>query len=117
MVNARPRASSPSFLESLPSTLAPIFEQAQHTTANHRKNIVSLRKIQEGCASITETTPKGIKLVGEKAFNGAFIGMVNGTLSVKKGVAVADRVVKFIASYIAYTTEQGEYYGHYEVAP
>lgn len=109
MVNARPRASSASYLESLPILLPPIFEQAQHTVANHRKNLVSLRKVQEECSTITEITPRGTKLVGEKAFNTAFIDMVNRILTVKKGVAVADRVVKFIASYVAYTTEQGEW--------
>jgi condensin complex subunit 3 len=34
--------------------------------------------------------------------------MVNRVLPIKKGVAVADRVVKFVASYVAYSTEQGE---------
>jgi hypothetical protein len=108
MVNARPRASSASYLETISTQLAPIFNQVQHTTANHRKNLVSLRKIQEQCSSITEPTPKGLKLIGEKAFNTELIGMVNRILSIKKGEAVADRVVKFVAGYVAYTTEQGE---------
>jgi condensin complex subunit 3 len=109
MVNARPRTSSASYLETIPSQLAPIFDQVQHTTANHRKNLVSLRKIQEQCSSVTEPTPKGLKLVGEKAFNTIFIEMVNRILGVKKGVSVADRVVKFVASYVAYATEQGKF--------
>jgi condensin complex subunit 3 len=107
MVNARPRASSASYLESLPSLLAPIFEQVQHTTANHRKNQVSLRNVQEQCSGITEASPKGLRLIGEKAFNSAFIDMVNRILPVKKAVPVADRVVKFVAGYVTYTTEQG----------
>lgn len=108
MVNARPRASSASYLQSLPFLLAPIFDQVQHTIANHRKNLVSLRNIQEQCSGITEATPKGLRLVGEKAFNSIFTDMVNRILGVKKGVPVADRVVKFVANYVAYTTEQGE---------
>jgi len=109
MVNARPRAVTASYLEdSLPTALPPIFEQCQSTTANHRKNIVALRKVQDTCATITERTPKGTKLVGEKAFNGLFIDMLNRVLGVKKGVSVADRVVKFVASYITYITELGE---------
>jgi condensin complex subunit 3 len=109
MVNtkSRGRALSTSFLDTLPSLVPPIFDQAQHTTANHRKNVVALRKIQESCASLVETTTKGTKLVGEKAFNGVFIDMVNRVLPVRKGVAVADRVVKFIATYVAYSTKQG----------
>ncbi len=109
MVAARPRAISASYLtDTLPISLPPIFDQAQHTTANHRKNIVALRKIQKACSTITERTSKGTKLVGEKAFNTAFIDMVNRVLPVKKGVAVADRIVKFFAHYVVYTTEQGE---------
>jgi condensin complex subunit 3 len=111
MVAASPGALSASYLtDILPSILPPIFEQVQHTTANHRKNIVALRKIHEACASIVEPSTKkggGIRVVGEKAFNALFIEMVNRVLPVKKGVAVADRVVKFVASYVAYSTEQG----------
>lgn len=104
-----PRRASVSYLtDTLPSAIAPIFDQAQNTTANHRKNIAQLRKIHETCADVTEETPKGIRLVGERAFNNAFVGMVNRVLPVKKGVAVADRIVKFVASYVAYTTENGE---------
>jgi condensin complex subunit 3 len=109
MVAARPRALSASYLtDTLPTLLPPIFEQVQHTTANHRKNLVALH---ESCATIVEPSTKkggGIKVVGEKAFNGLFIEMVNRVLPIKKGVAVADRVVKFVASYVAYSTEQGE---------
>lgn len=112
MVAAKNRQESASYLtETLPTSLPPIFDQAQHTTANHRKNIVALRKIQDTCSSITESSSKGTKLVGEKAFNGLFIEMVNRVLAVKKGVAVADRVVKFVASYVTYVTEQGELAG------
>lgn len=107
-----PRPQQGDYLtDALPSALPPIFDQAQNTTANHRKNIVQLRKIHETCANITEETPKGIRLIGERAFNNAFVGMVNRVLPVKKGVAVADRVVKFVASYVAYTTENGGFDG------
>jgi condensin complex subunit 3 len=108
MVNARPRASSASYLQSLPFLLGPIFDQVQNTVANHRKNLVSLRNIQEQCSGITEVGPRGVRAIGEKAFNAVFIDMVNRILPVKKGVAVADRAVKFVASYVAYTTEQGQ---------
>ncbi|WVN89766.1 uncharacterized protein L203_104996 [Cryptococcus depauperatus CBS 7841] len=109
MVNQKPSKrqilSEDYLTDTFPSLLPPIFEQVQQTTANHRKNIVHLRKIQDQCASFTEETPKGIKLIGEKAFNTLFIDMVNRILPVRKGVAVADRVVKFVASYVAYATE------------
>lgn len=114
---ARNRALSVSDLtDTLPTVLPPIFEQAQHTTANHRKNLVALRKIHDACAGITAPAPGNkangggaLRAVGEKAFNDLFVDMVNRVLQVKKGVAVADRVVKFVASYVAYTTEQGQF--------
>ena len=93
--------------DTLPTLIPPIFEQVQHTTANHRKNLVALRKIHETCANVTEQTPKGTKLSGEKQFNAVFTDMVNRVLGAKKGVAVADRVVKYVAAYVAYCTEQG----------
>lgn len=112
MVNARQQKSqplSPEYLtKTLPSLLPPIFDQAQQTTANHRKNIVYLRKIHEQCAAIVEEISNDrIKLTGEKAFNSLFFDMVNRVLTVKKGVAVADRIVKFVANYVSYCTETG----------
>ncbi|EAL23115.1 hypothetical protein CNBA6400 [Cryptococcus deneoformans B-3501A] len=109
MVNSRSQKSqplSPEYLtNTLPSLLPPIFDQAQQSTANHRKNIVYLRKIHEQCASIVEEmSDDRIKLTGEKAFNNIFFDMVNRVLTVKKGVAVADRVVKFVANYVSYCT-------------
>jgi condensin complex subunit 3 len=85
----------------------PIFAQAQHNISNHRKNVVALRKIQERCAAVTEQGPKGTMLLGEKGFNSKFIDCVDRVLAVKKGVAVADRVVGFVGKFAAYTSEQG----------
>lgn len=108
MAPRQARSATLSYLtDVLPTAVPPIFEQAQNTTANHRKNIVQLRKVQETCASITEKSEKGTRMVGERAFNNLFVDMVNRVLPVKKGVAVADRIVKFVANYVAYTTEQG----------
>ena len=96
-------------LETLPDIVAPIFQQAQFSLANHRKNVVALHKIHEQAAQVTETLAKGktIQLVGEAAFNKAFIGMLNRVLPVKKGVSQADKVVKFIATFVRYTSEKG----------
>jgi condensin complex subunit 3 len=106
-----PKTPPASFLtDQLPDLLPQIFQQSQLTLANHRKNIVSLRKLQQSCAQITTSSKDGksLKLVGEKAFNEQMINMVNRVLGIKKGVVQADRVVKFVASYVAYCTEQGE---------
>lgn len=104
-----PRRLSISFItDSLPLLVPPIFDQAQGSVANHRKNAGNLRKIQEQCASITEETDKGIRLIGERAFNSLFVDMVNRVLPIKKGVTVADRIVKFVATFVELTTAQGK---------
>jgi condensin complex subunit 3 len=104
----------PSSLEDLDpfiSVIPTIFGQAQSSISNHKKNIVALRKIQEKCSLVTMMHSDGhsVKIVGEKAFNNAFIDMVNRVLSVKKGVSVADRVIQFVGKFVAYTVEQGKW--------
>ncbi|KAI3620593.1 hypothetical protein CBS9595_002560 [Malassezia furfur] len=82
------------------------FQDAQHSVANHRKNAVGLYRLHAQCAQFTEQTPRGTRLVGEKAFNEGFFRCLNRVLDVKKGVAAADRVCKFVATYAAYAIEQ-----------
>ncbi|KAG8843652.1 hypothetical protein FRB96_003876 [Tulasnella sp. 330] len=95
-------------LASIEELIAPIFQQAQFTLANHRKNVVSLHKIHVEAAQITETLSKGrgIQLIGEAAFNKAFIGMINKALPVKRGVSQADKAIKFVAAFVRYATEK-----------
>lgn len=92
-------ASASSLVENLGKTLPPHFQQAQATLANHRKNIVSLHRLHASCATLTQDTPKGTKLVGEKAFNDVFLACLNRVLGIKRGVANADRAIKFVAGY------------------
>ncbi|KAH9991933.1 nuclear condensing complex subunit [Russula vinacea] len=91
-------------VESLASAIPKAFEQAQTSSANHQKNFISLHKIHIDAAAKTETIRggEGIKLVGERAFEDCFIDMVNRVLVVKKGISVADRIVKFVAGYIKF---------------
>jgi hypothetical protein len=105
---ARESVPLPDDLVNYLALIPPIFGQVQHNASNHRKNVVSLRKIQEKCAEITEQGPKGTMLVGEKGFNTKFMECLERVLPVKKGVAVADRVVAFVGKFVNYTTEQGE---------
>lgn len=97
-------------IEELPELIPPIFQQAQLSLANHRKNVVSLHKLHEQAAQITQTLGKGkgIQLTGEAAFSKAFISMVNRILPIKKGVSQADKSIKFVAAFVRYTSEKGE---------
>jgi condensin complex subunit 3 len=86
-----------------------IFDQAQNSTANHSKNCVAMFKLHSEAAKVTELVNggEGIKLIGERAFEDAFLDIVNRVLEVKKGEAVADRIVKFVATYVKTGKERG----------
>ena len=94
-------------LIALHESIPPHFQQAQHSPANHRKNIVSLHRIHAKVSSITEPASGGrLRPIGEKAFNEVFIGCLDRVLPIKKGVPNADRICKFVAGYVAYAQEQ-----------
>ena len=96
-------------LDSLATELPKIFEQVQLTSANHQKNLVALYKLQTEASKITETVQNGksIKLVGERAFEDTILTMLSRAMPVKKGAAVADRVVKFVGSFTKFINEKG----------
>lgn len=105
-------APRPTFdLETLATTVPAIFDQVQSSTATHKKNCVSLHKLQNASSTMVETVDrrkKGneIKLVGEKAFIDVFLDMMNRVVVIKKGVPTADRIVKFVGSYIQFINEK-----------
>src|ERR1700749_2195615 len=95
-------------LEDRLKTIPTIFDQVQNTTANHTKNYIALYKVHQEAAKVTESVNngEGIRLTGERAFEDAIIDIVNRVLAVKKGEAVADRVVKFIGGYLKFGNEK-----------
>ena len=107
-----PRSAPSLQLDKLGELMVPVFQQVQHNTANHKKNVINLHKLQQQAAKITEPSSKGTggkKLVGEKTFNDAFVDMIDRTLPIKKGVTVADRVVKFVGAFVKHINEKGAF--------
>jgi condensin complex subunit 3 len=102
-------AKSASVLDRLQELLAAIFDQAQLSLANHRKNCVALYKLHHQAGTITQLVKNDtvLKLVGERKFGDVFIGLVNRVLVVKKGPATADRIVRFVGSYVKFMNEKG----------
>jgi len=86
-----------------------IFQQAQASVASHKKNVVQLHKLHTQAAQDVESTPKGVRLVGEKSFNKAFEDAVYKVLPLKKGTTVADRIVKFVGLFVKFTVEKSVY--------
>ena len=105
--NMAPKSST--FLHDLPDKVATTFDQAQTSVASHRKNCVALYKLHVQAAGVTELVKSGkaTKLVGERAFGDAFIDMITRVLVIKKGPAAADRVVRFIGTYVKFMNEKG----------
>ncbi|KAF8906012.1 nuclear condensing complex subunit [Gymnopilus junonius] len=87
-----------------------IFDQAQISYANHRKNHVALFKLHTEYAAHKEFLNKGrsMKLTGERQFERLFHHLVLCVLPMKKGVVSADRIVKFIAGYIKFINEKAD---------
>ncbi|KAJ7193520.1 nuclear condensing complex subunit [Mycena pura] len=94
--------------DSLQTSLATIFDQAQTSLANHRKNCVALYKIhvKTGAAS-NKKSKKNAGLVDQSEFIAVFLDMVSRAIVVKKGPATVDRVIKFVAHYVRYVNEKG----------
>lgn len=104
----RPAAatSDEDVLESLHSTVASVFGQVQHSVAVHRKHQVSLNEVHKRCCEIVGQRPDGtLRLVGEKAFLETFLASLNRVLAIKRAEAVAERCIRFAASYTAYAQE------------
>ncbi|KAJ7765255.1 nuclear condensing complex subunit [Mycena metata] len=98
-----PRPESGS--EGLQASLAAIFDQAQTSLANHRKNCVALYKIHVK-ASVGDK--KSRKETPDQAdFIAAFLDMVSRVVGVKKGPATVDRIIKFVAQYVRFVNEKG----------
>ncbi|TFK73394.1 hypothetical protein BDN72DRAFT_761779 [Pluteus cervinus] len=97
-------------LDDLLSNVSSVFDQAQSSLANHRKNCVALCKLHHQASKVKQKVKNGtaVKLVGEKAFGDAFIDMLNRVLVVKKGPPTADRIVKFIGSYVKFLNDKGQ---------
>lgn len=99
-------------LENLQATTSTVFNQAQLSIANHRKNCVALYKVHLQAGYITKSsknTPT-ISLVGEHAFGDAFIDMITRVLPIKNTntkSSPADRIVKFVGSYIKFLNDKG----------
>ncbi|KAG0021693.1 hypothetical protein BGZ81_008818 [Podila clonocystis] len=94
---SRPRKQNA--LDTLRTDIPHIFQESQKTAANHRKNAIKLRKIQEQCSELDGEN-------GEAAFNKEFIRNLNVVLAIKKKEPAADKVIQFVSSFILCTREK-----------
>ncbi|EGC46889.1 nuclear condensin complex subunit 3 [Histoplasma capsulatum var. duboisii H88] len=99
-----------------------IFSDAQRSTSGHRKLVVRLRKIQEGCCGLRQEKAKGKRNraheesindsftdgdgVAEKEFNIEVSRCMLRVLGVKKAEGAGDRVIKFLGTFLRVATEK-----------
>lgn len=99
--NTTSRSRKQNALDTLRTDIPHIFQESQKTAANHRKNAIKLRKIQEQCSELNGEN-------GEAAFNKEFIRNLNVVLAIKKKEPAADKVIQFVSSFILCTREKGK---------
>ena len=104
-------------LASLPNLIPAILDQAQSSAATHKKNCVALHKIQIASVKVVEGGDgrgrgSEVRLTGERAFGEVILDLLNRVLVIKKSTPAADRIVKFIGSYVKFIYEKGVYDMH-----
>ena len=106
-----PRSTGSITQDFLHRTISGIFEQAQFSLTNHRKNCIILHELHLRVAEISQISGRvsdPLKFTGEQWFGDVFLDMVNRVLTVRKGPTVADRIVKFVGTYVRFMNEKGE---------
>jgi condensin complex subunit 3 len=105
----KPKHNPENLIENLHEWIGAIFDQAQLSLANHKKNCVALYKIHTQVV-VRAGRDGSVSLVGERAFQDVFIEMVSRVLGVKKGAgtAGAERIVKYVGAFVRFMNEKGE---------
>ncbi|OAX78245.1 hypothetical protein ACJ72_07451 [Emergomyces africanus] len=106
----------------LRKSIVEIFADAQRSATGHRKLVVRLRKIQEGCCGLRQENGKGKASkqpdesindsftdgdgVAEKEFNIEVSRCMLRVLGVKKTEGAGDRVIKFLGTFLRVASEK-----------
>ncbi|CAG8485460.1 16517_t:CDS:10 [Acaulospora colombiana] len=98
-------------LAALSLAVPQIFQECQKATTSHRKNAVALRKLQVKCSKYAPLNSDALNdneepTDGELAFNEEFVRNLNKVLPIKKGQSNAERVLKFVVSFVAFSCEK-----------
>ncbi|PGG98063.1 hypothetical protein AJ79_08995 [Helicocarpus griseus UAMH5409] len=113
----------PTSSKHLRANIVEIFADAQRSTTGHRKLVVRLRKIQEGCCGLRQDNGKGKKggqhhdeslddtfgdggSLAEKEFNIEVSRCMLRVLGVKKAEGAGDRVIKFLGTFLRMASEK-----------
>ncbi|KAK2794544.1 hypothetical protein FQN52_008125 [Onygenales sp. PD_12] len=117
-----PEPAFPTSSQNLRAKVIEIFADAQRSTTGHRKLVVRLRQIQEGCCGLRREREKGTKGkhresladesfgdgdgVAEKEFNIEVSRCMLRVLGVKKTEGAGDRVIRFLGTFLRTASEK-----------
>lgn len=107
--------------------IAEIFNDAQQSTAGHRKLVVRLRKIQVICCGLAQAEENKSQRDADRRHTGSLIDNVDvessqeseeefktevlrcvlRVLPVKKTESAGDRAIRFVGSFLSSATEKG----------
>ncbi|KAL2040754.1 hypothetical protein N7G274_006733 [Stereocaulon virgatum] len=114
ILNSRRSTTSPTVAvpqegpeSTLRTQICSIFNDAQRTTAGHRKLVVSLRKVQESCCYESIKPGKEAReQFDEDDFNVEIARCVIKLMSVKKSEGVGDRIVRFLGFFLRHASDK-----------
>ncbi|KZT12609.1 uncharacterized protein LAESUDRAFT_689301 [Laetiporus sulphureus 93-53] len=95
-------------IDSFRHSISSIFHQAQFSMANHHKNCISLYKLHMRTVGLCNAATSKTARMYKEAFDDVFIDMISRVLPVKSGSPTAERVIKFIRSYVRLLLEKDE---------
>jgi len=91
----------------LRAQVAPVFHEAQRTTASHRKLAVTLRKVQEACCYEPTSAKKSAAAdFEEDHFNAEFLRCVLRVMPVKKSEGVGEKTIRFIGLFLRHAVDK-----------
>ena len=88
-----------------------IFDDAQKSTAAHRKLVVRLRRIQEACRTAAAPDDQSPGEFGEDDFHVETARCVIRLMGVKKSEGAGDRIVRFLGLFLQHAMEKGRDHG------
>lgn len=106
-----PGASQPSSRALVRSAVGSVFQDAQKSTASHRKLSATLYAIAEECLNLPSPVQSsdGIHSIsGEECFTVELLRCAVQVLAIKKGERAGDNIVKFLDTFFKYMHEKGE---------
>jgi condensin complex subunit 3 len=98
-------SSMTEIMDTLPVAVKTLFQNSQHVSSTHHKNVIALRRLQLASAAVR---PEDDVYAGERAFNEVFSQCIFRVLPLKRTEPCALKIIKFMSAFFQYSHEKGE---------